>query len=279
MREKEEIAKIVKVKNKINRNGDLIPIIVVEPVFKKSIDIVFDSYTTVNRRDLRIGDVVVLGLKKQKALKIVKVLVEKRTGAEKEIFSPVVCPECDHVVGGISPVCFNPKCRGRRISVLEDFVSPLFMNIKGISTEKVKALYDLKLVRDPIDFYSLHEKRDVLIVQKRFGEKTADSLFAEIEKTKGCDIITFFKSMLIPNMRSVDARLIVEYVASSNTSSTREEFIYALFSLTHDELERITGFSRRAIAYYLLYVNSRRFHYMNFAKVVAPKIEGAKCNI
>ena len=108
------------------------------------------------KKDIRIGDTVVIQRAGDVIPEIVKVIKEKRTGREKEFKMPVKCPECNSDVvrleGEVAHRCVNISCPAQLKEHIRHFASRGAMDIEGVG-EKVSAqLFDAGLIADPANF-------------------------------------------------------------------------------------------------------------------------------
>ncbi|MFM7050971.1 MAG: NAD-dependent DNA ligase LigA, partial [Planctomycetota bacterium] len=114
----------------------------------------------IQRRDLRLGDRVIVEKAGEIIPQVVRALVEKRTGAERPIEPPTACPECGGAVEREGPrlFCRNPTCSARFRERLKWFVGRDQMNIDGLGEEIVDALVDAGLVKRFADVFTLDAK-------------------------------------------------------------------------------------------------------------------------
>jgi DNA ligase (NAD+) len=140
----------------------------------------------IGRKDIRIGDTVVIEKGGEIIPKVVRVVTEKRTGKEKAFRMPEACPDC----GGklrrdeeeVAWRCENVACPAQLKRTLEHFAGRGALDIEGLGTVMVEALVDRGLVKDYGDLYSLKMKD--LLALERMGEKSASNLLAGIEASK-----------------------------------------------------------------------------------------------
>ena len=132
----------------------------------------------IQRRDLRIGDHVVIEKAGEIIPQVVRAVAEKRTGAETPIDPPTACPACGGAVEREGPklFCGNPSCSARFRERLKWFVGRDQMNIDGLGEEIVDALVDAGLVRDFADVFRL----DVVAVARALAK--GEKALAEIDK-------------------------------------------------------------------------------------------------
>lgn len=174
---------------RVGRTGVLTPTAVLTPV-KLSGSVIsratLHNEDFIRSKDIRIGDKVIINKAGEIIPEVLRVVLEKRTGAEKEVEIPTVCPECGWSVerqGAEAAIrCTNPHCPALGREGLIHFASRDAMNIEGCGPSVINALLDAGLVRDAADLYSL-QKEDLLKLE-RMGEKSADNLLAAISASK-----------------------------------------------------------------------------------------------
>lgn len=174
---------------RVGRTGVLTPTAVLTPV-KLSGSVIsratLHNEDFIRAKDIRIGDRVIINKAGEIIPEVLRVVVEKRTGDEKEVEIPNVCPECGWRVerqGEEAAIrCTNPHCPALGREGLIHFVSRDAMNIDGCGPSVINALLDAGLVRDAADLYSL--RKEDLLKLERMGEKSADNLLAALAESK-----------------------------------------------------------------------------------------------
>ncbi|MFU2359998.1 MAG: NAD-dependent DNA ligase LigA [Phascolarctobacterium sp.] len=174
---------------RVGRTGVLTPTAVLTPV-KLSGSVIsratLHNEDFIRAKDIRIGDRVVINKAGEIIPEVLRVVAEKRTGDEKEVEIPNVCPECGWRVerqGEEAAIrCTNPHCPALGREGLIHFVSRDAMNIDGCGPSVINALLDAGLVRDAADLYSL--RKEDLLKLERMGEKSADNLLAALSESK-----------------------------------------------------------------------------------------------
>lgn len=174
---------------RVGRTGVLTPTAVLTPV-KLSGSVIsratLHNEDFIRAKDIRIGDRVIINKAGEIIPEVLHVVAEKRTGDEKEVEIPSVCPECGWRVerqGEEAAIrCTNPHCPALGREGLIHFVSRDAMNIDGCGPSVINALLDAGLVRDAADLYSL--RKDDLLKLERMGEKSADNLLAALAESK-----------------------------------------------------------------------------------------------
>lgn len=164
----------------------------------------------IRAKDIRIGDRVVINKAGEIIPEVLRVVVEKRTGDEKEVEIPSVCPECGWRVerqGEEAAIrCTNPHCPALGREGLIHFVSRDAMNIDGCGPSVINALLDAGLVRDAADLYSL--RKEDLLKLERMGEKSADNLLAALAESKKNELDKLLFALGIRHVGAKVARIL-----------------------------------------------------------------------
>ena len=198
---------------RVGRTGVLTPTAVLTPV-KLSGSVIsratLHNEDFIRAKDIRIGDRVVINKAGEIIPEVLRVVVEKRTGDEKEVEIPSVCPECGWRVerqGEEAAIrCANPHCPALGREVLIHFVSRDAMNIDGCGPSVINALLDAGLVRDAADLYSL--RKDDLLKLERMGEKSADNLLAALAESKKNELDKLLFALGIRHVGAKVARIL-----------------------------------------------------------------------
>ena len=198
---------------RVGRTGVLTPTAVLTPV-KLSGSVIsratLHNEDFIRAKDIRIGDRVVINKAGEIIPEVLRVVVEKRTGDEKEVEIPSVCPECGWRVerqGEEAAIrCTNPHCPALGREGLIHFVSRDAMNIDGCGPSVINALLDAGLVRDAADLYSL--RKDDLLKLERMGEKSADNLLAALTESKKNELDKLLFALGIRHVGAKVARIL-----------------------------------------------------------------------
>lgn len=198
---------------RVGRTGVLTPTAVLTPV-KLSGSVIsratLHNEDFIRAKDIRIGDRVIINKAGEIIPEVLRVVVEKRTGGEKEVEIPSVCPECGWRVerqGEEAAIrCTNPHCPALGREGLIHFVSRDAMNIDGCGPSVINALLDAGLVRDAADLYSL--RKDDLLKLERMGEKSADNLLAALAESKKNELDKLLFALGIRHVGAKVARIL-----------------------------------------------------------------------
>jgi DNA ligase (NAD+) len=198
---------------RVGRTGVLTPTAVLTPV-KLSGSVIsratLHNEDFIRAKDIRIGDRVVINKAGEIIPEVLRVVAEKRTGDEKEVEIPNVCPECGWRVerqGEEAAIrCTNPHCPALGREGLIHFVSRDAMNIDGCGPSVINALLDAGLVRDAADLYSL--RKEDLLKLERMGEKSADNLLAALAESKKNELEKLLFALGIRHVGAKVARIL-----------------------------------------------------------------------
>ena len=198
---------------RVGRTGVLTPTAVLTPV-KLSGSVIsratLHNEDFIRAKDIRIGDRVVVNKAGEIIPEVLRVVAEKRTGDEKDVEIPSVCPECGWRVerqGEEAAIrCTNPHCPALGREGLIHFVSRDAMNIDGCGPSVINALLDAGLVRDAADLYSL--RKDDLLKLERMGEKSADNLLTALAESKKNELDKLLFALGIRHVGAKVARIL-----------------------------------------------------------------------
>lgn len=185
----------------VGRTGTLNPYAILEPLSVGGVTIkqaALHNEDDIRRKDIRIGDTVIVQRAGEVIPEVVGPIIGKRSGQEKE-FSLLeklgkndkgqpVCPECGSEVvkpeGEVMYYCSNAACPAQVQQRLEHFSSRGAMDIRGIGESQSAMLLREGLVKDVAELYSLKDKREKLLNLERMGEKSVSNMLSAIEKSK-----------------------------------------------------------------------------------------------
>ena len=204
----ETVTKLLKITWEIGRTGKLTPLAHLSPVDICGVTVkraTLNNYDDICRKRVRIGSEVWVRRSNDVIPEIMGVVWDGEGEApETDIQPPTICPACGGPLvklrqDGVHLFCLNrTSCRPQAIARMAHFASRQGMDIETFSTRTAGLFYDELGVRSAADLYSLD--REKLVALKGFGEKKADKLFAELEKSKDCELDAFLFAIGIPNI-------------------------------------------------------------------------------
>ena len=220
----------------VGRTGVLTPVAILEPVEVGGATIsraTLHNEDEIKRKDIRIGDWVIVQRAGGVIPEIVAPIPERRTGQEREFRMPDRCPVCGGPVvrpeGEVAHRCTNISCPARIKESIRHFASRRAADIQGLGEKVVDKLVDSGLVKRISDLYKL-TKMDLLRLEG-FADKSAENLLREIEKSKGISLARFIYALGIPHVGEKLAEILAEHFDS----------IDDLARATEEELTRIEG--------------------------------------
>lgn len=202
----------------VGRTGALTPVVALEPVRVSGVIVrraTLHNEDEMRRKDVRIGDHVIVQRAGEVIPEVVRVLPEKRTGAERRFEMPTKCPVCG------SPVERRPgeavwRCTGGAIcpaQVLErliHFGSRGALNIDGVGPKLLQQMLDRDLIRDPADLFTL-TKAQVLTLE-RMADKSADNVIAAIDRSRHPSLARLIYSFGIRHVGLHVAEVLAQYM-------------------------------------------------------------------
>lgn len=186
---REATTRLREVRVNVGRTGVLTPYAVLEPVRLGGVEIrqaTLHNFDDLAKKDIREGDLVVVQRAGDVIPQVVKPVVAVRTGEERVVPLPEVCPSCGQPVerreGQVAIYCVNAQCPAQRIRHIEHWASRGTMDIEGLGVRVTQLLVENGLVRDVADLYAID--RESLIALEGFGEKRADNLLQALDASR-----------------------------------------------------------------------------------------------
>jgi len=227
---------ILKIDVQVGRTGALTPVAHLRPVEVGGVVVkraTLHNQEEIQRKDIRIGDTVIIERAGDVIPEVVKVVETKRTGKEVPFEMPTHCPVCGTKVekreGEVILRCPNPECPAQSRQSLKHFVSRGAMNIEGLGQKLLDQLMEKGLVKDPADLYTL--KKEDLLRLERMGPKLAQNILDAIERSK--------KTTLSKFLYSLGIRYVGEHTAQ--ILATRYKTLDELMDATEEDLMTIEG--------------------------------------
>ena len=199
----------------VGRTGALTPMAILEPVVVAGSKI---SKTTlhnedfVKEKDLKIGDRVIIQKAGDVIPEVVRALVEKRTGSEKEFEMPTVCPVCGsqvvRVPGQAVTKCIGIECPAKNLRNIVHFASKEAMNIEGLGEKVIEQLMDKGLISNIADIYFL--KLEDIASLKKEGKKFAENLINSINASKNNNLDRLINALGIDQVGIKTAKILAK---------------------------------------------------------------------
>jgi DNA ligase (NAD+) len=200
----------------VGRTGVVTPVAILKAVNLRGVVVkraTLHNQDEVDKKDVRIGDHVMVQRAGEVIPEVVKVLKEKRKKALKSYHIPDKCPVCGSKVvrepGESAHRCMNKSCPAQLKGTIQHFASRNAMDITGIGDQLSAQLVDSKLVKSPADLYDM--KKSDLLKLERFAEKSAQNIIDAIEKSKIRPFAKLINALGIPNVGEATAEDLAEH--------------------------------------------------------------------
>jgi len=205
--------KVMEIIPSVGRTGTITPVAIFEPVRIGGVTVsrsTLHNWEEIERKDIRVGDTVVVERAGDVIPHVVAVIKDKRTGKEKGFPPPQRCPVCGSRIvkdeGGVAYRCIGLNCPAQVQERIKHYASRSAMDIEGLGEKNVELLYTNNLIRHFIDLYKI--KKEDLLRLPRFAERSAENLINAIEKSKDTTLARFLYSLGILHVGEYAARLL-----------------------------------------------------------------------
>jgi len=210
---------LLDIKLQVGRTGTITPVAELKPVFLAGSTIsraTLHNADEIRRKDIRIGDRVIIEKGGEVIPKVVEVLPSLRSGKEKEFVFPEKCPICQSPLirteGEVAIRCQNASCPGQIKERLRHFASRNAMDIEGLGDALVNQLVDKGLVKDYADLYKLTIEQAASL--ERMAEKSATNLVEAIETSKTRPLSSFIFALGIRYVGLQSAKILARHFRS-----------------------------------------------------------------
>jgi len=203
----------------VGRKGTLTPVAHLKPVRVAGSTVsraTLHNKEEIKRKDIKIGDHVLVRKAGEVIPEVVRALKEKRTGREKKFIMPNICPVCGTKViedeKGILVRCPNKNCYAQHREAILHFVSRTAFDIEHIGPSLIDQLLENKLIEDAADIFTL--KQGDLENLERMAEKSAQNVIEAIEKKKKISLPRFIYALGITHVGEQTANDLADYFGS-----------------------------------------------------------------
>ena len=226
------VTKIEDIVVQVGKTGAITPVANLTPVLLAGTTVsraTLHNFDEISRKDIRVGDHVVLQKAGEIIPQVVSVVKEKRDGTEAVFREPSACPECAGVLTriGVYLRCNNPLCLAQIKRRIKYFASRDAMDVEGLGPALIEQLVDKGFLKDYADLY--HLKYDNLVELERMGEKSSKNLIQAIEESRKRDLDRLIGALGINNVGTHTAEVLAHHFGDLDT----------LASATQEALERI----------------------------------------
>jgi DNA ligase (NAD+) len=209
------ITKIKDIQGSVGRTGVITPFAIFEPVGIGGVTVsrsTLHNWDEMERKDIRIGDTVVVERAGDVIPHVLAVIKDKRTGKEKPFPVPEKCPVCGSKVvrekGEVAVRCIGLNCAAQVQERIIHFASRGAMDIEGLGEKNVELFYSKGLIHNFVDIYKL--KKEELLSLPRFAEKSAQNLIEAIKKSKQTTLSRFLFALGILHVGEYASKLLAK---------------------------------------------------------------------
>jgi len=231
---RQAITKIIEIKLQVGRTGAITPVAIMEPVSISGVTVsraTLHNQDEIEKKDIRVGDTVVIQRAGDVIPEVVSVVKEKRPDKTVPFRIPLACPVCGSEVvrleGEAIYRCFNLSCSAQLKKTIKHFASKRAMDIDGLGDKLVDKFVDEGIIKNVADLYMLKAKD--LISLERMGEKLAANIIKAIEGSKERDLDRFIYALGIRHVGEHLATILTEHYP----------LLEDLMDVTEDELMQI----------------------------------------
>ncbi|HEX7272344.1 MAG TPA: NAD-dependent DNA ligase LigA [Casimicrobiaceae bacterium] len=220
---------VLAIEVQVGRTGALTPVARLKPVFVGGVTVTnatLHNEDEVRRKDVRIGDTVIVRRAGDVIPEVVRVLPEKRPRGAREFVMPKKCPECgSHVVRlpdeAVARCSGGLVCPAQRKQALLHFAGRRAMDIEGLGEKLVDQLVDAEIVRTPAELYKL--SADTLAGLERMAEKSAANVIAAIDKSRETTLARFVFALGIRHVGEESAKDLARHFGSLDELMAADE--------------------------------------------------------
>lgn len=246
----QETTIIEDIKVQVGRTGALTPVALMRPVRVGGVTVsraTLHNQDEIDKKDIRIGDTVIIQRAGDVIPEIVKVMTLKRNGSEKVFRIPDICPECGSRVvqleGEAAHRCIGIACPAQIRENTKHFVSRGGMDIEGLGDKLISHLLDTKTIEDQADLYFLTVEK--LSKLERMADKSAANIITALERSKKPSLKKFIFALGIRHVGEHISRILAgEFKTIDALTGATEEDLKEIKGIGAEIAESITGFFR-----------------------------------
>jgi DNA ligase (NAD+) len=232
----------------VGRTGAITPVALMKPVKIGGVTVsrsTLHNWDEIERKDIRIGDTVIVERAGDVIPHVIAVIKEKRTGEERTFPPPKTCPVCgSHVVreeGEVAYRCIGLNCEAQVLEKIYHYASRGAMDIEHLGGKNVELLYNQKLIRHFVDLYKL--KKEQLLELPRYAEKSAQNLIDAIDKSKRTTLARFLYALGILHVGEFAAKQLAKnFRTIEDLYHVKPERIVEIRQMGEKLAESVSGF-------------------------------------
>jgi DNA ligase (NAD+) len=232
----EELTTVAGVNWQVGRTGALTPVARLEPVFVGGVTVsnaTLHNFDELQRKDVRVGDTVIVRRAGDVIPEVVRVLTERRQGRPRKVVLPAKCPVCESDViridGEAALRCTGGLyCAAQRKESLKHFASRRALDVEGLGSKLIEQLVDEEKVKTPGDLFELSP--ETLAELDRMGPKSAANVVAALEKSKSTTFDRFLYALGIREVGETTAQSLASHFGD----------VDALSQATAEDLQKVS---------------------------------------
>ncbi|MCX6734118.1 MAG: NAD-dependent DNA ligase LigA [Candidatus Peregrinibacteria bacterium] len=246
-------SQILDIQVQVGRTGTLTPVAHLKPTEVAGVTVTratLHNEDEIARKDVRIGDTVIIQRAGDVIPEVVSVLTDLRTGHEKHFHFPKHCPICGSPVvrpeGEVAYRCTNHDCFAQKSERLFHFVSRDAMNIDGLGEKVIIQLLENGIIADPSDLYTLTQED--LIDLPLFKEKKTENILSAIQKSKHVTLDRFIYALGIRYLGEQGSSELAQFILAKEGHPKHysiEKFLHFIQNLTKEELNNLEGIGEK----------------------------------
>lgn len=257
----EKTTRIQSITFQVGRSGVITPVAELMPVNIEGANITratLHNFDEIAKKDIRVGDFVLIIRSGDVIPKIIKPILERRSGSEIRIEKPKFCPMCgsELLVEDILIKCQNLNCKARVINSIIYFCSKQAMNIIGMGDKIVEFLFENGVISGILDIYALNHTH--LADKEGFGDKKIDNLLNAIESSKNAPL------------GNVINALGIEHIGWGTSKKLAQIFGMRIFSVNREELLEIDGIGEEMAESIVLFMQTNAEFIAKLLAIIKP---------
>lgn len=245
---RQEITQILDIKAQVGRTGTLTPVAIMKPVRIGGVEVsraTLHNQDEIDKKNVRIGDWVIVQRAGDVIPEVVKVIDSRRTGNEKKYQLPSNCPVCGaHVVrlpGEAAHRCQNLSCPAQLKQQIGHFASRGAMDIEGLGDKLIDQLVEKSLIKDSADLYFLTKGQWANL--ERMADKSAQNIIDALEQSKNIALDRFIYSLGIRFVGEHTAGLLADHFRNlSNLKKTTYDELLSIYEIGPQSAQSIVQF-------------------------------------
>ena len=233
---RETTTRLLDIQANVGRTGTINPLAILEPVNVGGVVVkqaTLHNYDDIARKDIRVNDMVIVKRAGDVIPYIVGPVVDLRTGTERLIEPPGVCPSCGELLfrpeDEIAITCINARCPAQLIRLVEHFVGRSAMDIENLGSKTAELLVEQGIIQDVADLFTM--KGQDLLPLEGFKERKVANILAGIQAAKGRPLARLLAALGIRGVGEAVAEVLAERFGSMD----------GLAAASQDELEDVEG--------------------------------------